>query len=162
MNQTTKEKAIFAAGCFWGVESAFRKIPGVLDAVVGYTGGHIKNPSYEQVCGGGTGHVEAIEVSFDPDKVSYTELVSAFWNLHDPTQWNRQGPDVGEQYRSAIFVFNESQKKQATISKEVLDKSGKYEKAIVTEVRDAVEFYEAEEYHQRYFEKKGIDPTCHV
>ncbi|MFM2357610.1 MAG: Peptide methionine sulfoxide reductase MsrA [Candidatus Parcubacteria bacterium] len=160
--ENKNEIAIFAAGCFWGVESAFRKIPGVIDVVSGYTGGRVKNPTYEQVCSGTTGHIEAVQVSFDPDIVSYTELVMAFWNMHNPTEWNRQGPDVGEQYRSAIFFTNPSQEKQATISKELLGKSGKFEKPIVTEVRPAETFWKAEEYHQRYFEKKGIDPTCHI
>ncbi len=160
--ESQKDKAIFGAGCFWGVESAFRKIPGVIDVVSGYTGGRTSNPTYEQVCSGNTGHIEAVEVTFDPDKVSYAELVNAFWNMHNPTEWNRQGPDVGEQYRSTIFIMNESQEKQATISKELLNKSGKYDKPIVTEIRPATIFYKAEEYHQRYFEKQGIDPTCHI
>lgn len=156
------EKAVFAAGCFWGVESAFRTIPGVLDAVVGYTGGRTKNPTYEQVCTGTTGHLEAIEVSFDPSKVSYETLVRFFFKKHDPTEWMRQGPDVGEQYKSAIFALNSEQEKIAKEIKEELGRSGTYEKPIVTEIRGSETFWPAEEYHQRYFEKRGIDPTCHI
>lgn len=156
------EKAIFAAGCFWGVESAFRTISGVSDAVVGYTGGRTKNPTYEQVCAGTTGHLEAIEITFDPQKVSYEYLVRFFFNKHDPTTWQRQGPDIGEQYTSAIFVLNKEQEKIAKDIKEELGRGGKFEKLIVTEIRQGTEFWPAEEYHQRYFEKRGIDPTCHV
>lgn len=157
-----QEKAIFAAGCFWGVESAFRTIPGVLDVVVGYVGGRVKNPTYEQVCAGNTGHLEGVEITFDPKKVNYETLVRFFFNKHDPTEWMRQGPDVGEQYKSAIFVLNPEQEKIAKEIKEELGRSGRYEKPIVTEIRGSETFWRAEEYHQRYFEKRGIDPTCHL
>lgn len=155
------EKAIFAAGCFWGIEDAFRKIKGVKDAVSGYTGGHTENPTYEKVCGGGTGHAEAVEVVFDPDEVSYKGLVDIFWNMHNPTSVNRQGPDVGEQYRSAIFFLNDEQKEVAEKSKEDLERFGKFNNPIATEITKAGMFYKAEEYHQRYFEKRG-GGTCHI
>lgn len=149
------EKAIFAAGCFWGVEAAFRGIPGVLGVVVGYTGGRTEDPSYEDVCSKHTGHAEAVEVSFDPEKISYEDLLKVFWGIHDPTTMNRQGPDVGTQYRSAIFYLNEKQKAVAEASKKALQKSISDGKDIVTEVIPAVVFWRAEEYHQRYFEKHG-------
>lgn len=155
------EKAIFAAGCFWGVEAAFRKIKGVKDVVSGYTGGHVKNPGYKDVCTGTTGHAEAVEVAFDPDEVSYNELLDAFWKMHNPTTPNRQGPDVGEQYRSAIFFLTPEQEKEAERSKEKMDESGKFKDPIVTEITKATPFYKAEEYHQRYFEKQG-GGVCHI
>jgi len=148
-----KEKAIFAAGCFWGVESALRKIEGVISTRVGYTGGQFKNPKYEDVCSHKTGHAEAVEITFDPSIVSYNELLDIFWKIHDPTTLNRQGWDVGTQYRSAIFYLNESQRAAALSSKEKLEKSGKFKKPIITEIAPANEFYEAEEYHQQYHEK---------
>ncbi len=148
-----KEKAIFAAGCFWGVESAFRKIEGVISTRVGYTGGHIENPTYEDVCSHKTGHAEAVEITFDPSIVSYNELLNTFWKIHDPTTLNRQGWDVGAQYRSAIFYLNETQRAVALSLKERLEKSGEFKKPIVTEIVPATEFYEAEEYHQQYHEK---------
>jgi len=148
-----KSKAIFAEGCFWGVETLFRKVPGVLDVVVGYTGGHTQNPTYTDVCTGKTGHAESVEITFDPDKVSYAELLDTFWKTHNPTTLNRQGPDIGEQYRSTIFYIDAKQKELAEKSKP--------EKA-VTEITKASTFYPAENYHQHYFEKKGIDPTCHI
>lgn len=154
------EKATFAAGCFWGVESAFRQIAGVIDAQVGYTGGKTENPTYKAVCTGWTGHAEAIEVTFDPDKVSYRTLVELFFKMHDPTQVNRQGPDVGTQYRSAIFFQTLEQKEIADAVKAELEKSGKYRKPIATQIMPAGPFYRAEEYHQRYFEKNG-GPACH-
>ena len=157
-----ENKAIFAAGCFWGVETAFRKLEGVVDVKVGYTGGHTENPTYEDVCTGNTGHAEAVEVIFDTKVISYTELLDTFWKIHNPTTLNRQGPDVGEQYRSAIFYLDDEQKKLAEESKKKLDDSKKFEKEIVTEITKAGTFYLAEEYHQQYFAKKGIDPTCHV
>lgn len=147
------EKAIFAAGCFWGVEATFRKINGVISTRVGYTGGHFKNPTYENVCSHKTGHAEAIEITFDPSIVSFEDLLDVFWKIHDPTSLNRQGWDVGTQYRSAIFYLNESQRAVAISSKEKLEKSGKFKKPIVTEITPATEFYEAEEYHQQYHEK---------
>ena len=153
------EKSTFAAGCFWGVEAAFRKVKGVVDKTVGYMGGHIKNPSYEQVCTDATGHAEAVEITFDPSKVSYEELLDVFWSTHNPTTLNRQGLDSGTQYRSAIFCHNEAQKKAAAVSKERLGKSGTYKNKIVTEIVPATTFYKAEEYHQRYHEKHGLF-TC--
>ena len=155
------EKATFAAGCFWGVEAAFRQIKGVINTMVGYTGGKLKNPSYEHVCTDETGHAESVQVEFDPSRVSYEKLLDVFWSNHDPTQLNRQGPDVGTQYRSAIFYHNPEQKKLAIASKEKLQKSGKYSKPIVTEILPASEFYKAEEYHQQYLEKRGLS-TCNI
>jgi peptide-methionine (S)-S-oxide reductase len=147
-------KAIFGAGCFWGVESAFRGVPGVLDAPVGYSGGVVAEPSYEQVCTGRTGHAEVVEVEYDPAKVSYDELLDVFFGLHDPTQKDRQGPDVGTQYRSAIFYHDEDQRRSAEAAKERAQGSRK--RPVVTEISAAGTFYRAEEYHQRYFEKRGI------
>ncbi len=146
------ERATFAAGCFWGIEAQFRKMKGVIDTQVGYTGGTLKKPTYEQVCEGDTGHAEAVEVTFDPKIISYEELLNLFWQIHDPTLKNRQGPDIGTQYRSVIFTHNETQEKIAKKSKEALIKSGK---KIVTEIVPATVFYRAEEYHQRYHDKHG-------
>lgn len=154
------EKAMFGAGCFWGVESAFRQIPGVEDAPVGYAGGRTENPTYREVCGHGTGHAEVCLVTFDPKVVSYERLVEAFFAIHDPTQLNRQGPDVGDQYRSAIFYFDEAQKETATRVRDRLQASGKFRRPIVTEISPAPKFWPAEEYHQRYFEKHG-GAHCH-
>ncbi len=149
------ETAQFAAGCFWGVESTFAKIPGVISTEVGYAGGQVANPTYEQVCSHQTGHAESIRVTFDPTAISYTELLNIFWACHNPTTPNRQGMDVGSQYRSIIFVQNEKQKKAAEASKAALEKSGAYPDKIVTEIIPATEFYRAEEYHQKYLQKKG-------
>ena len=160
-----KEKtqvATFAAGCFWGVESAFRTVPGVLKTTVGYTGGHTKNPTYDEVCSHTTGHAEAVQVEFDPSKVSYEKLLENFWAIHDPTTVNRQGPDVGSNYRSAIFYNSPEQEKEARALKEKLEKSGKFKHPIVTEIAPAEEFYKAEDYHQQYFEKRGMRPQCHL
>ena len=154
------ETATFAAGCFWGVEATFRKMKGVISTRVGYIGGNMKNPTYHDVCTDETGHAEAVEVTYDPTKVSYEKLLDVFWQNHDPTTQNRQGPDIGTQYRSAIFYHNEKQKKLAIASKQKLEKSKKYNKAIATEIKPADEFYEAEEYHQQYLEKKGLN-VCH-
>jgi peptide-methionine (S)-S-oxide reductase len=151
----TMQKATFSAGCFWGVEAEFRKLKGVKDVSVGYAGGHTKNPTYEKVCAGDTGHAESVEVLFDPTEISYEKLLEAFWNMHDPTTKNRQGFDVGEQYRSAIFFHTKEQREEAEKAKEMLMQSGKYTEPIVTEIVPAGDFFKAEEYHQRYFEKKG-------
>ncbi|MBI3991955.1 MAG: peptide-methionine (S)-S-oxide reductase MsrA [Candidatus Lambdaproteobacteria bacterium] len=148
------EKAIFAAGCFWGVEAAFRKIEGVKSAEVGYSGGKTEQPSYEQVCSGRTGHAEAVLVEYDPAQVSYEKLLEAFWGLHDPTTLNRQGPDVGTQYRSAVFATTPAQEAAAKKSKAAADASGRFRGRIVTEIAPAKPFYRAEDYHQRYFEKR--------
>ena len=149
------EKATFAAGCFWGIETAYRRLEGVLDVAVGYEGGSTDNPSYQDVCTRQTGHAEVVEVDYDPEKISYDELLEVFWNIHDPTTLNRQGPDIGTQYRSAIFFHNEDQKKKAELSKSSKQSEGTYPDGIVTEITPHETFYRAEEYHQRYFEKMG-------
>lgn len=149
-------KATFGAGCFWHVEDLFRKTKGVTSTKVGYTGGNLTNPTYEEVCTDKTGHAEAVEVEYDPNEISYDKLLEIFWNNHDPTSLNRQGPDVGIQYRSSIFFHDESQKQTAQKSKEKLDSSGKFSKSIVTEIVPSPEFYKAEEYHQKYFQKHGL------
>jgi peptide-methionine (S)-S-oxide reductase len=150
------EKATFAAGCFWGVEATFQRVKGVISTQVGYTGGHRANPTYREVCTGLTGHAEALEIIFDPAQVSYEQLLDIFWNEHDPTTLNRQGPDVGTQYRSAIFYHTPEQEAAARASKEKLQASDRYSRPIVTEIIPASEFYRAEEYHQQYFEKQGV------
>jgi len=154
-------KAIFAAGCFWGVEATFRQLPGVISTRVGYTGGQLPNPTYKDVCTDRTGHAEAVEVEYDPSKLSYEKLLDVFWENHDPTQLNRQGPDSGTQYRSAIFFTSQEQQSAAKASKERLEKSGRYHKPIVTEIVPASTFYEAEDYHQQYLEKRGL-ASCHI
>ena len=154
-------KATFAAGCFWGVEDRFRQVKGVTSATVGYTGGHTKNPTYKEVCTDRTGHAEAVELEFDPKQVSYRELLAVFFQSHDPTQKNRQGPDYGTQYRSAIFFHDRQQDSEAREAKDVLEKAGVFKRPIVTEIVPAGEFYRAEEYHQRYFEKNGTQ-SCHL
>jgi len=146
-------KATFAAGCFWHVEDLFDKLKGVKSTKVGYTGGKLTNPTYEEVCTDSTGHAEAVEVEYNPDEISYDELLDVFWNNHNPTSLNRQGPDIGIQYRSSIFFHDESQKIIAEKSKEKLDSSGKFSEKIVTEIVPSPEFYKAEEYHQKYFQK---------
>jgi peptide-methionine (S)-S-oxide reductase len=151
------EKATFAAGCFWGVEHAFRQVEGVTKTAVGYMGGITENPTYQQVCTDKTGHAEVVHFEYDPKVVSYEKLLSIFWEIHDPTQFNRQGPDIGSQYRSAIFYYTEEQKKIAEESKEKLRKSGRYQRDIVTEIIRAASFYRAEEYHQRYYERNAMD-----
>jgi len=155
------QKATFAAGCFWGVEAAFRQVKGVTATTVGYTGGSFESPTYEDVCTGKTGHAEAVEVEFDSTQVSYEELLNVFWENHDPTTWNRQGPDIGAQYRSGIFYHTPEQRQAAQASKEKLQQSGRYKKPIVTEVTPAATFYRAEEYHQQYLEKRGL-AQCHI
>lgn len=149
-------KATFGAGCFWHVEDLFRKIRGVKSTKVGYTGGILANPTYEEVCTDRTGHAEAVEIEYNPNEISYEELLDVFWNNHDPTSLNRQGPDIGHQYRSSIFYHDESQKQIAEKSKEKLNSSGKFSKDIVTEITLSPEFYTAEEYHQKYFQKHGL------
>ncbi|HYL98318.1 MAG TPA: peptide-methionine (S)-S-oxide reductase MsrA [Blastocatellia bacterium] len=153
------EKATFAAGCFWGVEAAFREVNGVVGATVGYSGGRTEHPTYKEVCSGMTGHAESVLVEFDPAVVSYDQLLNVFWSNHDPTTLNRQGPDIGEQYRSVIFFNSPEQEAAARASKERVEKSGLFGRPIVTSIEPAVEFYRAEEYHQQYFEKRGI--ACH-
>jgi peptide-methionine (S)-S-oxide reductase len=156
------EKATFAAGCFWGVEASFREVEGVTDTAVGYTGGKKEHPTYGEVSSGTTGHAEAIQVTFDTAQVSYEKLLSVFWSIHDPTQVNRQGPDIGTNYRSAIFYHNPAQKAAAKASKERLKSSGKFgSRQIATEVVPAGTFWRAEEYHQRYFEKHRFR-GCHI
>jgi len=149
------KKATFAAGCFWGVEAAFRELDGVISTAVGYTGGATEDPDYEEVCTGETGHAEALEVVYDPNLVTYYELLDLFWSIHDPTTKDRQGPDVGSQYRSAVFFHDPRQEEAARSAKEKLQSSGLYRREIVTEIVPASKFYRAEEYHQRYFEKHG-------
>ncbi len=154
------EKATFGAGCFWGVESFFRQVPGVIDAVSGYAGGKVDHPTYRQVCSDSTGHAEVVEVTYDPAKVSYAKLVDLFFKMHDPTQLNRQGPDFGTQYRSAIFTHSDEQARIAQERKDAAAGSGRYKRPIVTVIEPAKPFWRAEEYHQRYFEKNG--GSCHV
>jgi peptide-methionine (S)-S-oxide reductase len=151
------ETAAFGAGCFWGVEVEFRNTPGVVDALAGYMGGDLESPSYEDVCTGTTGHAEVVEVKFDPDEVSYEELLERFWVLHDPTQLNRQGPDVGTQYRSAIFVADDDQKRAAEASREAAQ--ARFPRPIATTIEPASTFWKAEDYHQRYLEKRGLAST---
>jgi peptide-methionine (S)-S-oxide reductase len=153
------EKATFGAGCFWGVEAAFRQIKGVATTQVGYMGGKMKNPTYEDVCTDETGHAEVVEVTYNPKKISYEKLLDVFWQNHDPTQLNRQGPDVGTQYKTVIFYHSPEQKEKAIKSKE--NEQKKYKNKIVTEIVPASAFYRAEEYHQQYLEKRGLS-TCHI
>jgi len=162
-NETTPtiETATFGAGCFWGVEAAFRQVKGVKATAVGFIGGAGDNPSYEDVCYRDTGHAEAVQVEFDPAQISYEDLLDVFWDNHDPTQLNRQGPDVGDQYRSAIFYHSSAQHAAATASKERRDKSGAYRRPIVTVITPASTFWKADEYHQQYLEKRGLS-TCHI
>ena len=155
------ELATFGAGCFWGVEIAFRQIPGVIDALAGYSGGTVPNPTYEDVCSDRTGHAEVVQVTFDPSRVSYDTLLDVFFTSHDPTQLNRQGPDVGRQYRSAIFYHGDAQKAAAEAAKRKWEASGRWKRPIVTEISPAAPFWKAEEYHQRYLEKRGL-ASCHV
>ena len=155
-----KEKATFAAGCFWGVEEAFAHIPGVLATRVGYTGGSMPDPSYQQVCTDTTGHAEAVEVEYDPDVISYGALLNAFWQSHNPTTSNRQGPDIGSQYRSAIFVHTPEQEREAVMSKALMNASGTFSRPIITEITSAGPFYPAEEYHQKYLQRRDAK-ACH-
>ena len=155
------EKATFGAGCFWGVEAAFRQMKGVVSTAVGYMGGTLTNPTYQDVCTDRTGHAEVVQVEFDPAQVSYQDLLRVFWENHDPTTLNRQGPDVGTQYRSVIFYHTPEQQAAAQASKAALEKSGAFRRPIVTEIQPAPEFWRAEEYHQQYLEKRG-EASCHL
>ncbi len=155
MHNKKLKKATFGAGCFWGVEDIFRKLEGVMDTQVGYAGGDFDHPSYQDVCSGVTGHAEVVEVNYDPEIISYNDLLDIFWNIHDPTTLNRQGPDIGTQYRSVIFYHNSKQEELALESKKSLEASGRYEREIVTEIKPAGKFWRAEEYHQQYIEKTG-------
>ena len=153
--------ATFGAGCFWGVEATFRQIRGVKATAVGFMGGTLDKPTYEDVCYRGTGHAEVVQVQFDPELVAYSQLLDVFWENHDPTTLNRQGPDVGEQYRSAVFYHTPEQQEAAVASKERLEREGRFSRPIVTQIVPAMTFYEAEEYHQQYLEKRGLS-TCHI
>jgi peptide-methionine (S)-S-oxide reductase len=155
------EIATFGAGCFWGIEAAFRRVPGVVDAAAGYSGGHMANPTYKDVCTDETGHAEVVQVTFDPAKVSFAQLLDVFWQIHDPTQVNRQGPDSGTQYRTAIFFHSAEQEAAAKKSKAALEASGKLRRPVATEIAPAGTFYRAEEYHQKYLEKRGA-ASCHI
>jgi len=155
------QKATFGAGCFWGVEAAFRQIKGVISTAVGYTGGSLKNPTYEDVCSGKTGHAEVVEVVYDSEQVSYDRLLQVFWESHDPTTLNRQGPDIGAQYRSAVFYHTPEQMAAALAVKEKLQTSGRYKRPIVTEITATSPYYLAEDYHQQYLEKRGL-ASCHI
>ena len=159
---TTHKLAVFGAGCFWGVESAFRAVEGVVDVAVGYAGGTVPKPNYRTVCSGKTGHAEVVQVEYDPARVSFEQLLEVFWQIHDPTTLNRQGPDFGTQYRSIIFYSDELERKAAEESKRRLDESGKLGRPVVTQIVPAAEFYRAEEYHQRYYERMGIAPSCGI
>lgn len=155
MSEENLQTATFAAGCFWGVEEAFRQVKGVKSTVVGYTGGTFKNPSYEDVCSDMTGHAEAVQIQYEPKQVSYEQLLEVFWSVHDPTTKNRQGPDIGSQYRSMISYHTSEQEMLAKKSKENIERSGKFRNGIVTEIVPVLTFYKAEEYHQQYYEKRG-------
>lgn len=154
------ETATFAAGCFWGIEARFRRLRGVLESEVGYTGGTLEHPGYREVCSGRSGHAEAVRLRFDPQQIRYAELLEAFWAMHDPTQLDRQGPDIGSQYRSAIFVHDEVQRREAEASRAAQQASGRFPSPIVTLIEPAGPFWRAEEYHQRYLEKHG--GSCHI
>ena len=157
----TVRKAAFAAGCFWGVEATFQRVKGVLETAVGYMGGHTESPTYRQVCTDRTGHAEVVQVTFDDEQISYRQLLDVFWSAHDPTQRDRQGPDVGTQYRSAIFYFDEGQLGEAERSKAEMDASGRFKRPIATTLEKAGTFWRAEEYHQKYLQKKGLG-SCHI
>ncbi|MSQ46409.1 MAG: peptide-methionine (S)-S-oxide reductase [Ignavibacteria bacterium] len=161
MNENRTELATFGAGCFWGVEEEFRKLQGVISTKVGYLGGNKDNPSYEEICSNETGHAEVVEVTFNCEKINYEQLLNLFWNIHNPTQLNRQGVDIGTQYRSAIFYHSEEQKEIAVLSKNNLEKINKYSRPIVTEISQVKTFWEAEEYHQQYLTKRGLS-SCHI
>ncbi len=154
-------KATFGAGCFWGVEAAFRQLPGVVSTSGGFMGGPMQSPTNRDVCSGRTGHAEVVQVTYDPDRITYDDLLTVFWDNHNPTTLNRQGPDVGTQYRSAIFYHDEAQKAAAISSRDERDRSGRFGKPIVTEITPTSEYYEAEDYHQQYLEKRGMS-SCHI
>ena len=154
------EIATFGAGCFWGIEANFRKIPGVIEAESGYSGGHMDKPTYKDVCTDETGHAEVVQVTFDPEKVSYEQLLDVFWQAHDPTQVNRQGPDFGTQYRTAIFFHSPEQEAAAKKSRAAVEAGGKFKRPVATEITPASTFYRAEEYHQKYLQKRGV-ASCH-
>jgi len=156
-----QEIATFGAGCFWGVEAAFRRVPGVIDTAVGYSGGHLEKPTYKDVCTDATGHAEVVQVTFDPEKLSYSQLLDVFWKAHNPTQVNRQGPDFGKQYRTAIFFHSPQQEAVARQSKQALEARGAFRQPIATEITPTGTFWRAEEYHQRYLEKRGAE-SCHI
>ena len=156
-SDTENKKAVFAAGCFWGVESTFQQMNGVKSTTVGYIGGKVKNPSYELVCTGITGHAEAVEVVYNPNEVTFEKLVDTFFELHDPTTLNRQGPDIGTQYRSAAYYSNNNEKRIIESKINALNESGKFNSKVVTEVEHILDFYDAEDYHQDYYKKRGID-----
>lgn len=160
--QEKLEKAAFGAGCFWGVEAIFRQVKGVVNATSGFMAGEVKNPTYEDVCTGKTKHAEVVQLEYDPSSVSYEGLLDIFWDIHDPTALNRQGVDIGSQYRSVILFYTPEQEKAARLSKKKLEKSMKFKNSIVTEIVAAGDFYKAEEYHQRYYEKHGLKPVCHI
>ncbi len=155
------QQAMFGAGCFWGVEEAFRQLDGVTKTEVGYAGGHIEDPTYEAVCAKTTGHAEVVRLEFDPATITYEKLLETFWKIHDPTQINRQGPDVGDQYRTVIYTYDDAQTKVAEASKENEDNSGIHAQPIATQIEPAPVFYRAEEYHQQYFAKRGLR-GCHI
>jgi peptide-methionine (S)-S-oxide reductase len=159
---TSNKVAIFGAGCFWGVESAFRGLDGVVDVAVGYAGGTVDQPTYRLVCSGKSGHAEVVRVEYDPSRVSFENLLELFWQIHDPTTLNRQGPDIGTQYRSVIFYSDDRERVAAEESKRRLDESGKFRRPIVTQIVPAAEFFPAEDYHQRYYEKMGMAPSCGI
>ncbi|HLD41075.1 MAG TPA: bifunctional methionine sulfoxide reductase B/A protein [Candidatus Omnitrophota bacterium] len=162
VQESKTETAVFGAGCFWGVEAAFGQLKGVVNTTAGFTGGTLKNPSYEDVCADKTGHAETVRIEYDPTQISYEELLDFFWSIHNPTTANRQGPDIGRQYRSAIFYLGPKQEKAARVSRERLEKSKRFKSAIITEIAPAGEFYKAEDHHQRYYEKRRIKPTCNI
>jgi methionine-S-sulfoxide reductase len=155
-----EERATFGAGCFWGVEYVFRRVPGVTEVVSGYSGGHVDSPTYQQVCSDRTGHAEVVQVTFDPDRVSYDQLLEVFWAMHDPTQVDRQGPDIGSQYRSVIFTHSDEQRVAAERSKALAQV--RFDDAVATEIEPLDAFWPAEDYHQEYYEKNGKEPYCHV
>jgi len=160
MSTMTTQTATFGAGCFWGVEYVFERVPGVLQTEVGYAGGHTENPTYRDVCSHGTGHAEVLRVEFDPSVVTFEQLLEVFWAMHDPTQVDRQGPDVGDQYRSAIFTNSDEQQRAAEASRDTAQ--AKFDRPIATEITPAGPFWPAEDYHQRYYDKNGHEPYCHV